>query len=247
MVLYINQFVADNGAIAADLIAQRLNWAIAGNGQARLLLSTGESQFEMFGALVEREVDWSAVTVFHLDEYIGLPKTHPASFRKYLTDRFVSRLPVPLRAMNYINADAGDLFAVIASLTKLLGEAPIDVGVIGIGVNGHIAFNDPPSDFETDDAYKIVTLDDTCRRQQVGEGWFPDLNSVPEQAVSMTVRQILSCKCVISVVPHAVKAEAVKNTLTVPLSPNVPATALKSHPDWHLFVDYAAASKIFTP
>lgn len=238
MQITIAKTTEEMGRLAAARIAQYLNQAIAQKGEARLLLSTGASQFEMMDALTREKVDFSKVTMFHLDEYVGLPVTHKASFRKYLKERFVDR--VSLKEAVFVNGE-GDVEQHIAALTRRLKEAPIDVGVIGIGENGHIAFNDPPAEFETDKSYKVVTLDERCRHQQVGEGWFATVEDVPRQAISMTVPQIMQCGVIISVVPHQVKAEAVENTLRQPVNPFVPATMLKRHPDWHLFLDADSA------
>ena len=229
------------GVRAAERVAEKLNAAIAAKGSARLLLSTGASQFEMMQALTTMPVDFSRVTMFHLDEYVDLPVSHIASFRRYLQERFVSQ--VPLKEAVFVDGE-GDVKAHIAALTERIREAPIDVGVIGIGENGHIAFNDPPADFETDESYIVVDLDERCKKQQVGEGWFATVNDVPRQAISMSVRQIMACESIVSVVPHEVKAEAVRNTFTSPVSPNVPATILKTHPDWSLFLDADSAAGI---
>lgn len=225
--------------IAAKLIAAKLNEAIAEKGEARLLLSTGASQFEMMDALTKMPVDFTKVTMFHLDEYVGLPITHIASFRKYLTERFVNR--VPLKEAVFVNGE-GDVAANIDYISHRVKEAPIDVGVIGIGENGHIAFNDPPADFDTEAAYKVVTLDERCRKQQVGEGWFATVDDVPKQAISMCVKQIMSSRCIVTVVPHAVKAEAIKNTLAQDINNMVPATIMKSHPHWDLYLDADSAA-----
>ena len=177
------------GRVAAKLGAVKIRAAIAAQGECRIILATGASQFEMLSALLEEKgIDWSKVTMFHLDEYVGLPYTHPASFRKYLMERFVQKLPVAMKAVNLVEGDAADLPAFIAELGKKLQEKPIDVCFIGIGENGHIAFNDPPADFDTETPYLIVNLDEVCRKQQLGEGWFPSLDAVPKQAVSMSVR-----------------------------------------------------------
>lgn len=229
------------GRQAAKAIARKLNRAIVKQGSARLLLSTGASQFTMFDALIHENVDWSKVEMFHLDEYISLPVTHIASFRKYLTERFISK--VNLRAAYLIDGE-GDITAIAASLKSTLAQRAVDVGVVGIGENGHIAFNDPPADFETQEAYIAVNLDDRCKAQQVREGWFENTAAVPDRALSMSVSQIMKCRSIISVVPHAVKAEAVYNTLTMPVTDMVPATILKTHPDWILFLDAASASKV---
>ena len=229
----------ENGRKAAAKIAEVINRAIAEKGHARIVLSTGASQFEMFDALVKMDVDWSRVEMFHLDEYVDLPETHIASFRKYLKERFVNI--VHPKAAHFVEGE-GDVKKNIEKLTKELRSDVIDLGVIGIGENGHIAFNDPPADFDTTDAYRIVNLDHKCRMQQVGEGWFSTEDDVPRQAISMLPRQIMSCKVIVSVVPHAVKAKAVYDTITQPVNNMVPATLMKTHPDWNLFIDDEAAS-----
>ena len=227
------------GVHAAEAIARLLTEAVERQGSARVILSTGASQFETLEALVEMDVPWEHVEMFHLDEYVALPESHIASFRKYLKERFVSK--VPLKNAYFVNGE-GDVEANIAALTKELRAAPVDVGVIGIGENGHIAFNDPPADFDIDAAYKVVNLDERCKRQQVGEGWFATVDDVPKQAISMTVSQIMACESIVSVVPHAVKAEAVRNTLERDVTNLVPATIMKTHPDFNLFLDSESAA-----
>lgn len=241
MRIEIYQTPDEMGARAARRIARLLNRVIREKGDARLLLSTGASQFPMFDALIHEDVNWTKVEMFHLDEYIGLPLAHKASFRRYLTERFVSK--VPLKEAHLIDGE-GDIDAVRAALKEMLDARPIDVGVVGIGENGHIAFNDPPADFDTDEAYIPVNLDDRCKAQQVGEGWFETPAEVPAQALSMTVKRIMQSQHIVSVVPHAVKAEAVYNTLTQPVNNMVPATVLKRHPDWSLFLDAASAARV---
>lgn len=230
------------GAAAAAEIARLLCEAVEKNGSARVILSTGASQFATIDALTKLNVPWDKVEMFHLDEYVALPESHIASFRKYLKERFVSK--VNLKAAYFVNGE-GDVAANIAELTKELRSAPVDVGVIGIGENGHIAFNDPPADFDIDAAYKVVDLDDRCKQQQVGEGWFATTADVPCQAITMTVKQIMACRHIVTAAPHAVKAEAIYNTVTSPVTPMVPATILKTHPDWKLFIDDASAQKLF--
>ncbi|MDR1931246.1 MAG: glucosamine-6-phosphate deaminase [Spirochaetales bacterium] len=230
------------GVQAAAHIAEILRKTIAEKGSARLLLSTGASQFETLAALIKENLDWPRVEMFHLDEYVGLPESHKASFRKYLKTRFVSK--VPLKAAHFVQGDA-DVPAVIAALTRELAKAPIDVGVIGIGENAHVAFNDPPADFSTKKTYIVVTLDKKCKQQQVGEGWFAAPADVPARAITMTVSHILRCRHIISCVPHAVKAKAVLNTLTHTVDPAVPASILKTHPSWHLYLDADSAAGIF--
>jgi glucosamine-6-phosphate deaminase len=231
------------GKSAARLAAIKINEALTRHGEARVVVSTGSSQFEMFQALVRENVDWPRVEVFHLDEYIGLPLTHIASFRKYLYERFIDQVPVK----KFYSVDVeGDITGRIRDLTNEIRKKPVDLGIIGIGVNGHIAFNDPPADFKTHDAYIVVKLDEQCRMQQVNEGWFKTVGDVPDEAVSMSVWQIMQCNSIISVVPHQVKADAVKKTLTGKLTNTVPATMLKTHPDWHLFLDVNSASGVIT-
>lgn len=230
------------GEAAASSIADLLNKAIKEKGSARVILSTGASQFETIEALIKKDVDWSKVEMFHLDEYVNLPESHIASFRKYLKERFVSHLP--LKAAYFVNGE-GDIEKNIAELTAELRKAPVDVGVIGIGENGHIAFNDPPADFETNEAYKVVKLDERCRMQQVGEGWFGSIEEVPEQAITMCVKQIMACEHIVTSAPHAVKAEAIYNTITSPVTNMIPGTILKTHPDWKLFIDDESAKQLF--
>jgi len=227
------------GRHAAALSASVLNKSIYEKGSARLVLSTGASQFDTLKALVEEKVDWSRVEMFHLDEYVNLPDTHPASFRKYLKERFVSK--VNLKAAHFVNWE-GDTKKNIQELTYELLKEPVDLGLIGIGENAHIAFNDPPADFETKDAYIIVNLDENCKKQQVREGWFPTIDDVPKQAISMSVYQIMQIKTIVSCVPYKVKANAVKLTLENELTNQIPATMLKTHGDVTLFLDEESAS-----
>lgn len=229
------------GLSAAKYVAGRLNDIIAKKGYARIVLSTGASQFDTLDSLTRENVDWSVVDMFHLDEYVGLPITHGASFRKYLKERFVDKLPCALRSVNFVDGTPEG----IAALTKKLREDVIDIGLIGIGENTHIAFNDPPANFDTREAYIIVNLDEKCKRQQMGEGWFPTIDDVPKQAVSMTTWQIMQCKEIVTCVPYAVKAEAIEKTLkTNETTPNVPATLLKEHENFILYTDADSAAKV---
>jgi glucosamine-6-phosphate deaminase len=230
------------GRRAADDGADKIRQAIRARGRAHIIVATGASQFEMLSALVqEKDVDWSKVTTFHLDEYVGLPITHPASFRLYLWQRFVSKLPLPLADFHYVNAET-DPQAECKRLGQVIRHHPVDVAFIGIGENAHIAFNDPPADFDTDEPYLVVQLDDACRKQQMGEGWFPTLNDVPAQAISMSVRQILKSKNIICTVPDRRKAEAVKNSVKGPITNKVPASILQRHDSLTLYLDTPAAS-----
>lgn len=241
MNINISSTPTELGQRAASLVARHLNEAIRDSGEARLLVSTGSSQFETLAALADSKVDWTAVSVFHLDEYIGLDISHPASFRKYLYERFINRIPV--KAFYPVDG-TGDVPENITMLSAEILKKTIDVGLIGIGENAHIAFNDPPADFATVSPYIIVYLDERCKMQQVNEGWFPSLKHVPATAISMSVHQIMQCRVIVSPVPHIVKADAVAMTLNNELTNLVPATMLKQHPDWHLFLDTNSASKV---
>jgi glucosamine-6-phosphate deaminase len=241
MIINICADASELGAKAARVAAEKLNDSIGLNGLARLVVSTGSSQFETFQALLKEKIEWDKVEVFHLDEYIGLPVTHNASFRKYLYERFISHVKV--KKFHPVDVE-GDIEDAIKKLTSEIRKKPIDLGLIGIGVNGHIAFNDPPADFSTREAYAIVYLDNECRLQQVNEGWFKSTEDVPSRAVSMTPWQIMQCKSIISCVPHKVKAISVRNTLINKLTNIVPATILKQHHDYHLYLDKNSASEI---
>jgi glucosamine-6-phosphate deaminase len=241
MIINISVNASELGSKAARFAAEKLNEAIKQNDEARLVVSTGSSQFETLQSLISETVAWEKIEVFHLDEYIGLPVSHAASFRKYLNERFISHIKV--KKFHSVDVE-GDIENKIKSLTDEIRKKPIDIGLIGIGVNGHIAFNDPPADFDTREAYIIVNLDEQCRLQQVNEGWFKSFEDVPIQAVSMTPWQIMQCKTICSCVPHKVKANAVKNTLINSLTEIVPATILKQHSDFHLFLDNNSASEI---
>lgn len=229
------------GHEAAVLSAQIIRESIGRSGGARIVLSTGASQFDFFQAFIEQDIDWSKVEMFHLDEYVNLPETHPASFRKYLKQRFVNA--VGLKNAHFVNGE-GDVAQNIRLLSEQLRKAPIDLALIGIGENAHIAFNDPPADFDTRAAYITVQLDEACKRQQVGEGWFPSVDDVPKQAITMTVHQILQSQAIISCVPHKVKAHAVKQTLESDVTNRIPATILKTHPNWTLLLDQKSASAL---
>ena len=224
------------GHKAAEFSKAVLDEAIQNYGSARLLVATGASQFPLISALLKLDIDWSRVEIFHLDEYIGLDITHKASFRKLLKDYFVSHIS-PL-AVHYLHENNID------EVSARILERQIDLGFIGIGENAHIAFNDPPADFDCEKPYIVVNLDEQCKRQQVGEGWFDTIADVPPTAVTITVRQILNCKTILSFVPDGRKALAVRNTLAETANPEVPATALKLHDDWHLYLDNASAAMI---
>lgn len=227
------------GRAAADHAAVSIRRAIRHNGTARIIAATGASQFEFLEALTTSPgIDWEHVEVFHLDEYIGLPATHPASFRKYLFERFINK--VRITRYHFLDGDR-DATASIERIGKELQRAPIDLAFVGIGENAHLAFNDPPADFEIEDPYLIVDLDQTCRQQQVNEGWFDKVEDVPKQAISMSVRQILRSKEIIVVVPDERKAQAVKNSLEGDVSPLIPASVLRIHPNVTIYLDRESA------
>lgn len=234
------------GREAARIGGDALVSAIERNGEATIIVATGASQFEMLDALVARaDIDWAKVTAFHLDEYVGLPVTHPASFRRYLQERFVSRVGTGLRFVP-VEGDAVDPEQEAARLGELIGPREIDVCFAGIGENCHLAFNDPPADFETLAPYIVVALDEACRRQQMGEGWFPSLDAVPARAISMSVRQIMKSRLLVVSVPDARKADAVRDAVEGPVTPDHPASILQRHPACHLLLDPASASKLGT-
>ncbi|SDK05409.1 glucosamine-6-phosphate deaminase [Natronincola ferrireducens] len=241
MKLYVSINPQELGEKAASHAADELNKAISEQGYARLLVSTGASQFETLSALIKKDIDWKKVEMFHLDEYVNLPENHIASFRKYLKERFVQR--IPLKKAHLVNGE-GDIKETIKLLTEEIRKQPIDVALIGIGENAHIAFNDPPADFDTKEAYIVVELDDKCKEQQVREGWFKIIEDVPKTAISMSVYQIMQSKIIISSVPHLVKAKAVKDTLESDLTNTIPATMLKQHDNWHLYLDESSSSLI---
>lgn len=239
MEIIISEKKGDPGRKAARKGAELINEAIRVRGEANIILATGVSQFEMLECLVKEKVNWSKVTAFHLDEYIGLPGTHPASFRKYLKERFADH--VNLKKFNYVEGD-NKPEAECKRLDDLIRKHPVDVAFVGIGVNGHLAFNDPPADFVTEKAYIVVNLDEVCRKQQLGEGWFPTIDDVPKTAISMSIRQIMKSKTILCIAPEARKAQAVKNTIEEPVSPDFPASILRQHPSVWFYLDTDSAS-----
>jgi len=239
MKINISETPDELGKNAATHCAEIIAKAITEKGKARIALSTGASQFDTLKALIEMNIDWGKVEMFHLDEYIGLPESHPASFRKYLKERFLSKVNI---GQAYLVNGEDDPLKVIACLTSEIRKAPIDLGIIGIGENAHVAFNDPPADFETQEAYICVTLNETCKQQQVREGWFEKIVDVPKQAISMSVHQIMLCRQIVSCVPYIVKANAIKDTMENLPTNSIPATILKTHPHWTLYLDKDSAS-----
>jgi glucosamine-6-phosphate deaminase len=232
------------GRAAAALGAEAIKAAIATRGRADIVLATGASQFEMLAALVARsDIDWARVTAFHLDEYIDLPETHAASFRRYLRERFLAHVP-DIGALHFIDGNAPDLQAEIARINGLIAPLTIDVVFAGIGENCHLAFNDPPADLDAEAGFIVVTLDEACRRQQLGEGWFPTLEAVPHQAISMTIRQIMRGQLLVLSISGDRKAAAVRDAVAGPVTNLRPASILQRHPNCHLFLDPPAAGHL---
>lgn len=230
------------GRAAADEAAEVLRAELAERGAATIVVATGVSQYATLDHLIAAPgLDWSRVTAFHLDEYAGLDAAHPASFRRYLAERFVARLPA-LREFVPVIGDAPDLEAEVARLNGRLGDARVCLCLAGIGENGHLAFNDPPADFDAPGAYHVVALDEACRRQQLGEGWFPTLEAVPTRAISMTIGRMTACRRLVLSAPEARKAEAVRGTIEGPVTPMVPASILQRHAGATLHLDPASAS-----
>ena len=228
------------GQAAADQAASAIRKAILERDQARIVVATAASQKEFLEALTSAPgIDWPSVEVFHLDEYIGLPISHPGSFRKMLLEQLISKTGI---AKYHLLDGDGDVDAVVARASAALTSAPVDIASLGIGENGHLAFNDPPADFQTERPYLIVELDEACRRQQVGEAWFSDVSQVPQRAISMSVRQIMKIKELIAVVPGPRKAEAIKACFNGDISPMAPASILRNHPHATVYLDQASAA-----
>lgn len=226
---------------AAEAASTKLCNAIEANGQASFIVATGASQFDFLGSLTsDDDIDWSKTTMFHLDEYIGIPHTHPASFCKYLQERLVD--VVHPGTVHFLNGSADNPQDECDRLNQLILEHQIDVAFVGIGENGHLAFNDPPADFETEVPYIVVELDEACRLQQVGEGWFNGLEDVPTHAISMSINHIMKSKSIICTVPDERKAEAVRNCIQGDITPMHPASILQNHNDCIVYLDNGSAS-----
>jgi glucosamine-6-phosphate deaminase len=226
---------------AAEQAAAAITAAISGRGKAHVVAATGASQFEFLDALTAAPgLDWSKTVFFHLDEYVGVAETHPASFRRYLKERIVAR--VRPGAFHFIAGDAADPAAEARRVGAILAAHPIDVAFVGIGENGHLAFNDPPADFETEEPYLVVTLDEACRKQLMGEGWFASLADVPKRAISMSIAQILKSHEILCIVPDERKARAVRDCLELEVSAEHPASALRRHPRTTVYLDGPSAS-----
>jgi len=240
MILKVFDDKSSLAKVAADQAATSIIRAIRDRGTARVIAASAASQYEFLEALTaEPGIDWKRVELFHLDEYIGLPMTHPASFCKYLQERLIGKTGITNHHL--LNGEA-DPMKVIHETSKFLTAAPIDVAFVGIGENGHLAFNDPPADFETEEPFIVVKLDEACRLQQVGEGWFKDLSTVPTQAISMSVRQVLKSKEILAVVPDARKAQAIKACFDGGISPMAPSSILRTHPNATVYLDRDSAA-----
>jgi len=225
---------------AAEQASAALRRVILDRSCARIIVATGASQLDFLEALTNaKNIDWRRVEMFHLDEYVGLPITHPASFRKYPLERLIHKVGI---TRYHLLDGNGDPAEAVSRVGKALQSAPVDIAFVGIGENGHLAFNDPPADFQTEEPYLVVTLDEACRRQQVGEAWFADISEVPHKAISMSVRQILKAKEIVAVVPDSRKAQAVKLCFEGEISPMAPASILRTHPAAALYLDKESAS-----
>lgn len=241
MTICINENKETNGKEAALRGGLLIQKTLDKKGSARIILATGASQFEMISELIKADIDWSKVEVFHLDEYIGIPESHKASFRKYLKERFEAKVS-NLKAFHYIQGDAENLDGELSRINGLISSDIIDVAFVGIGENAHLAFNDPPADFETEIPYLVVNLDEECRKQQLNEGWFSSLDDVPRQAVSMSVRQIMKSTYIINTVPDKRKAAAVSCSVNGKINKKCPASILQLHENCYSFFDRESAS-----
>lgn len=238
--LFSNKLIL--GAAAARDAAAAIHAAVAQRGRCRLIAATGGSQFEFLAALTRLPgIPWEKVEMFHLDEYVGLSASHPASFRRYLRERLI--VPTGLKHYHLINGET-DPRRTCRELGDLLRAETVDVAFAGVGENGHLAFNDPPADFVTEEPYLIVDLDESCRRQQVGEGWFATLADVPRQAISMSVRQLLKARTLIVPVPDARKAAAVQRCFEGPISPDAPSSILREHGATTIYLDFESAAQL---
>jgi glucosamine-6-phosphate deaminase len=227
---------------AARHAATSIRAAVQRNGKARIIVATGASQLEFLSALTATpDVPWPQVEMFHLDEYVGMPASHPASFRRYLREQLIDKVPIGTTHLLDVDGDPGEASRITG---QALLESPVDVAFVGIGENAHLAFNDPPADFSVTTPYIVVTLDEACRRQQVGEGWFAGIGDVPETAVSMSISQILKAREILVIVPDARKAEAVRATLEAEITPAVPASILRTHSNVTVYLDEPAASLV---
>lgn len=243
MLLNISSDRTSLSLAAANHAASAIRRAIANRGHARIVVASAASQIEFLAALTKAsDLDWRKVELFHLDEYIGLPETHPGGFRKMIREQLIQ--PTGINNYHLLDGDTGDPEAVARSVGKELASARVDIEFLGIGENGHVAFNDPPANFETEEPYIIVTLDEACRQQQVGEAWFANISQVPKQAISMSVRQVLKANEIIAVVPDKRKAKAIQGCFEGEISPMVPASILRTHSNAMIYLDKNSASML---
>jgi glucosamine-6-phosphate deaminase len=240
MNIILSETKEELGEKAAAKGADIIRRGIAHYGEAAIIIGTGASQYEMLEALIKKPLDWSKVTIFHLDEYVGMTETHPASFRKFLKERVIDKLPA-VKEVHFINAEK-DPEAECRRMKEIISRYTIDVAFVGIGENGHLAFNDPPADFDTAEPFIIVELDEACRNQQVGEGWFATIDDVPKTAVTMTISQIMKSRHIVCSVPDERKAAAVKKVIEGEVTPWVPASILQTHPSAWLYLEKNSAS-----
>jgi len=243
MVLKVFNDKVSLGKAAADQASTAIRRAIQAHGHARVIAATAASQIEFLNTLTKADIDWQQVELFHLDEYIGLPITHPGSFRRMLLEQLIQKTGIT--RYHLLDGDS-DAPSVVRRASAALAAAPVDVAFVGIGENGHLAFNDPPADFETEEPYLIVNLDEACRLQQVGEAWFGDISQVPTQAISMSIRQILKVKEILAVVPDTRKAQAVQACFEGEISPMAPASILRTHPKATIYLDKNSAALLST-
>ena len=230
---------------AADHAASIIRDAIAKHGEARIIAATGASQFDFLDALTKiTDIDWDRVEMFHLDEYVGISDQAPASFCRYLRERLIDK--VALKKYHLLDGTQAPA-TVIERVSAEICKAPIDIAFVGVGENGHLAFNDPPADFDNGEAYIVVNLDEACRKQQLGEGWFPTLADVPRQAISMTIQQIMKAEQIICIAPDARKADAIKACFSGEISPMAPASILQRHQNATIYLDGESASLLLTP
>ncbi len=241
MNVIISKTKKELGYKAAENGTKLINEAIKKNGKANIIVATGASQFEMLSELIKMDIDWSKVTGFHLDEYIGLPMTHLASFRKYLKERFVDKINI--NQFFYVNGD-NEPIQECERLANVINQHPIDVAFVGIGENSHLAFNDPPADFETSAPYLVVELDADCKKQQMSEGWFKTINDVPQKAISMSIKQIMKSENIICSVPDSRKAWAVQKTVENNVTNQYPASILQNHKNTWLYLDKGSATNL---
>jgi glucosamine-6-phosphate deaminase len=240
MKIIVKENAARLGEEAGRQAARIIRQEIEKKDYANIVLATGTSQFETLGQLTKEDIDWCKVTMFHLDEYIGLPESSPASFRKYLRERFIQQV-ARLKEIHLVNGEA-DPVRECRRLSELIKKAPIDVALLGIGENGHLGFNDPPADFETEEPFIVVNLDEKCRRQQCGEGWFRTIDDVPLQAITMSIQQIMKSGQVICSVPDSRKAAAVKDCFENRVSNLLPASILQKHKQCICFLDKSSSA-----